>query len=66
MPFPLDSWALLLEGKMRQRVTGGYHDENRAVQLPQDQIFDITAVGFRSYSPPFLHSCESKMHNFVR
>lgn len=65
MPFPLDLWALLLEGEMRQWVTDGY-DENRVVQFPQDQVRDITAVGFRSYSPPFLYSCESKMHNFIR
>lgn len=37
-------------------VTGQYWFENRVVQLSQDQAGDITAVGFRSHSPPFLYS----------
>ena len=65
MLFPLESQALLLEGRMRLWVTGEYCYMNRVVQIPQDQADDITAVGFRLHSPPFLYSYESEMYAFI-
>lgn len=66
MLFPLEPQALLLEGRMRLQVTDEYCCTNRVLQLPQDQADDITAVGFRSHSPPFLYSYESEMHIFIK
>lgn len=56
MLFPQESQTLLLEGNLRLWVTGEYWFVNKVVQLSQDQAGDITAVGFRSHSPPFLYS----------
>lgn len=62
MLFPLESWTLLLEGRVRLWVTGEYCYMTRVIQLPQDQANNITVVGFRSRTPPFLYSYESEMH----
>lgn len=66
MLLPLDSPAVLLEGKTRLWVTGEYCYMNREVQLPQDQADDLTAVGFGSYPPRFLYSYVSKTHAFIK